>query len=268
MVNISREIGTNGRSAVQGAASFSKFMSVLQSIADHPGELDIARLLKVVPYPRPTVYRIVSGLIAEDLVREDPHDHTYHLGNRLIVMAAKTWEKSDLRSIARKFIEELRDATNETVHLAVPSGNGMAYIDKLESPNAVRMTTRIGARVEFHSTSVGKAYLSALPDDRASKIISMLGMPAYTRFTITDSETLLQEIRKTRARGYSYDHEENEADIRCFGAPIFDRSGDPVAGVSISIPLYRYAEERHGEYAELIRNTASSISQALAMAIK
>lgn len=253
---------------VQGTASFSKFMVVLQAIADNPGKLDIARLVKQVPFPRATVYRIVTALIAEGLVMQSSENGVYLLGHRLILFASKSWETSDLRTTARPFIESLRNTTSETVHLAVPSGNGMAYIDKLESPNAVRMMTRIGARVEFHSTSVGKAYLSALPEERARAIIATLDLRPHTKFTFTDPDAFYDEIKKTRERGYSYDHEENEPDIRCFGATIFDRLGQPVAGVSISIPLYRYHETRHDDYAKLIRNTAASISTALAIVVK
>lgn len=249
---------------VQGTAAFTKFMTVLQAIADNPGELDIGKLTRLVQFPRATTYRIVAGLIAEGLVTQDEETGSFALGMRLIRLASKSWEKSDLRTIARPFIEALRNATNETVHLAVPSGDGMAYIDKLESPNAVRMMTRIGARVEFHSTSVGKAYLAALPDEQARRIISTLEMPRFTQHTFTDPEAFYQEICKTRQRGYSYDHEENEPDIRCFGSMIRDRSGQPVACVSISIPLYRYSEDRHDDFARLIRDTAASISEALA----
>lgn len=253
--------------SVQGTAAFSKFMTVLQCVADSPGKLDIAKLTAISQFPRATTYRIVAGLIAEGLVVQDQNG-TYSLGSRLIQFASRSWESSDLRTTARPFIEALRNATSETVHLAVPSGNGMAYIDKLESPNAVRMTTRIGARVEFHSTSVGKAYLAALSEERVQEIISTLGLPRFTKFTITDPMAFAEEIRKTRERGYSYDHEENELDIRCFGSMIYDRSGEPVAGVSISIPLYRYREEDHADYARKIRETAAAISQGLAMVVK
>lgn len=252
---------------VQGAASFSKFMTVLQVIADNPGKFDIARLTATARFPRATTYRIVAGLAAEGLVMQN-RDGTYTLGYRLIQLASKSWEASDIRTAARPFIEALRDATKETVHLAVPSGNGMAYIDKLESPNAVRMMTRIGARVEFHSTSVGKAYLAALPEERALKIIAGLELRPFTEFTFTDPDLFLDEVRKTRDRGYSYDHEENERDIRCFGSAIYDRSGEPVAGVSISIPLYRYDEGKHADYAKMIRETAASITQSLQAVVK
>lgn len=253
-----------GVQQVKGTASFSKFMVVLQAIADDPGKLDIVKLTKLLPYPRGTVYRIVMALVAEGLISETRDQGTYQLGHRLIHLASKSWETSDLRSAARDYIEALRNATGETVHLAVPSGTGMVYIDKLESPRTVRMTSRIGTRVELYSTSVGKAYLAALPEDRLRKIVSSLDMRPRTPHTITHVDALLEEIERTRLRGYSYDNEENEPDIRCFGGAIVDRSGMPVGGVSLSIPIYRYDEESHRIYSQKVRETVAAISAGLA----
>lgn len=249
---------------VQGTASFSKFMVVLQAIADEPGKLDIAKLTRALPYPRGTLYRIVTALIAEGLVSENRETGAYHLGHRLIHLASKSWETSDLRSAARDHLEALRNATGETVHLAVPSGTGMVYIDKLESPRTVRMTSRIGTRVEIHSTSVGKAYLAALPEGRCRELVATLDMQPRTRNTITDVDALHTEIERTRVRGYSCDNEENEPDIRCFGGAILDRTGNPVGAVSLSIPIYRYDEERARLFTDKVQQTVNAISGTLA----
>lgn len=252
---------------VQGAASFSKFIAVLQAIADEPGKLDMARLGRRVTYPRGTLYRIVTALIAENLVTQNRETGALHLGHRLIHFASKSWETSDLRSSARDHIEALRNATGETVHLAVPSGTGMVYIDKLESPRAVRMMSRIGTRVEMHSTSVGKAYLAALSAERCREIVESLDMRPRTGKTITDVDALLAEIERTRARGYSFDNEENEPDIRCIGGAIVDRSGQAVGAVSLSIPLYRYDEARADFYIDKVRETVTGISGDLATVV-
>jgi len=252
------------RAQIQGTASFSKFMTVLQAIADEPTRLDFAKLTKILPYPRGTLYRIVTALLAEGLIAESLENGTYQLGHRLIQLASRSWETSDLRSIARDHIEALRDATGETVHLAVPSGNGMVYIDKLESPRTVRMTSRIGTRVELYSTSVGKAYLAGLPEEECRAIIEGMDLKPRTRNTITDADALYADIQKSRAQGYSYDNEENEADIRCFGGTIFDRSRRPVGAVSLSIPIYRYNKELAKAYVEKIQETVQAISDSMA----
>lgn len=248
---------------VQGAASFSKFMTVLQIIADAPGALNIAQLTKRAPFPRGTTYRLVSALMAEGLVTQGAEGGTFRLGPRLLQFAAKTWEDSDLRTIARDFLVSLRDATDEAVHLAVPSNNRMVYIDKLVGTNRVQMKTSIGGQVEMHSTSVGKAWLSGLPEQRLIDVIKGLDLKRHTEKTFTTPEALLSELKQTREQGYAFDDEENEPDIRCFGSPIFNRSREPIGAVSISMPVYRHDERRHELCTRLVRETARLISAEL-----
>ena len=132
--------------------------------------MDMAKLAKQLPYPRGTLYRIVTALISEGLVSENVANATYVLGHRLIHLASKSWETSDIRSAAHAFIEALRNATGETVHLAVPSGNGMVYIDKLESPRTVGMTSRIGTRVELYRHRLARPILRPFRRMHVSKM--------------------------------------------------------------------------------------------------
>jgi IclR family KDG regulon transcriptional repressor len=248
---------------VQGAASFSKFIKVLQIIADAPGALDIAQLIKRAPFPRGTVYRLVSALTAEGLVVQSAEGGTFRLGPRLLQLAAKTWDDSDLRTIARDFLLSLRDATDEAVHLAVPSNNRMVYIDKLVGSSTVQMKTSIGGQVELHSTSVGKAWLSGLPDQRLLEVIQSLDLRRHTPKTFTTPQTLFEELKRTRSQGFAFDDEENEPDIRCLGSPIFNRMGEPIGAVSVSMPVYRHDEQRHKLCATLVSQTAKRISAEL-----
>ena len=248
---------------VQGAASFSKFIAVLQIIADAPGTLDIAQLTKRARFPRGTVYRLVSALTAEGLITQSGEGGTFRLGPRLLQLAAKTWEDSDLRTIARNFLVSLRDATDEAVHLAVPSNNRMVYIDKLVGSSRVQMKTSIGGQVELHSTSVGKAWLSGLPDQRLLEVIKSLELTRHTAKTFTTPEALFDELKRTREQGFAFDDEENEPDIRCLGSPIFNRSGEPIGAVSISMPVYRHDARRHELCARMVRETAKRITAEL-----
>jgi IclR family transcriptional regulator, KDG regulon repressor len=261
--DLQKEADPRAPTHVHGAASFSKFMTVLQIIADAPGTLDIAQLTKSAPFPRGTVYRLVSALIAEGLVTQSREGGAFSLGPRLLQLAAKTWEDSDLRTIASDFLVSLRDATDEAVHLAVPSHNRMVYIDKLVGSSTVQMKTSIGGQVELHSTSVGKAWLSGLPDQRLLEVLKSLDLTRHTAKTFTAPEALFDELKRTRERGFAFDDEENEPDIRCVGSPIFNRLREPIGAVSISMPVYRHNEQRHELYGRMVRQTAKLISSEL-----
>lgn len=248
---------------IAGTAAFSKFMAVLQLIADQEQPLSIAQLSTLSGYPRPTVYRILAALMAEGMVQENPRTKNFELGARLINLASKSWAKSDIRTAAIDALHALRDTTRETVHLAVPSDNGMVYIEKLESPQAVRMTSRVGTRVTLYSSSVGKAYLAALEEEPRKQLLRSVKLQRFTEHTITDAEVLRAEIAMTAQRGYAEDREENEAQIFCLGAAILDRDGAPAACISISIPLFRKARNVQETYIKPLLATCLSISRKL-----
>lgn len=227
---------------VPGTASFSKFMTAIQFIADSPANLTVADFLKKAPFPRGTAHRILAALMSEGIVSEDSRSQYIQLGPRLMNLASLAWSRFDLRLLAEDFIRNLRDVTGETVHLAVPSGTEMVYIDKLESLQAVRMTSRIGARVFLHSTAVGKAYLAGLDKEQRGVLVEKLELHPKTVHTLVDRQALLEDVEETVRRGYSIDNEETEFDIICFGSSIRGARGQVVGCVSITVPKYRLSQ--------------------------
>lgn len=199
--------------AVAGTAAFGKFIQVLQLVADAEVPPSAADLVRASGFPRPTLHRIVAALQVEGLLCPGSRPGTLALGPRLIMLASRSWGRSDLRLAAVEALKALRDQTGETVHLAVPSSGRMVYIEKLESPSVVRMASRIGASVDLHSTAVGKAWLADV-----------------------------------RQRGWSVDDEENEAGIYCYGAAILGADGAPVAALSVSTLRFRQRAEPEAAY--------------------
>lgn len=212
--------------------------------------------------PRPTVYRIVAALRAEGFLSSAER---FTLGPRLISLAAQSWEKFDLRTAASEQLARLRDATGETVHLAVPSGTEMVYIDKLESRQTVRMTSRIGTRVSLHASAVGKAYLARLSAEEQRKFLKQIDYVSFTPHTLVRQKDLDADLQATFKRGYAIDSEETEAEIHCFGAAICDRAGRPVGSISVSVPKFRFDKSASREYPKLVRECADSVSAKLSI---
>ena len=239
-------------------------MQVLQLVADADEPMNIAALVKSSGYPRPTVHRIVAALVAERLLVDATRGATLALGPRLIQLASRSWGRSDLRLAAVDALKELRDVTGETVHLAVPNGHSMVYIEKLESPSAVRMASRIGTGVLLHSTAVGKAYLAALDEDALAPLLRAIPLPRYTDNTVIDRVALRAQLEVIRARGWSVDSEENEAGIFCFGAVIRGAGGAPVAAISVSTLVFRQKLNPEQAYVEPLLAACHAIAQRIA----
>ncbi|HEX7387345.1 MAG TPA: IclR family transcriptional regulator [Castellaniella sp.] len=246
-----------------GTAAFSKFVHLLQLVADSDHPCTVPELVHLSGYPRATVYRTVAGLVAERLLATGLGGKTYVLGPRLIELASRSWDRSELRRVALDELVTLRDVTRETIHLAVPNDLNMVYIDKLESPKAVRMASRIGASVSLHSTAVGKAYLAALGEASCARIVSRLEFYRYTSNTVDSIEALQDQLRVIRQRGWSQDDEENEEGIRCFGAVIVDGGGQPVAAVSVSTLRFRQKPDPRQAYVAPLLAACAAISRRI-----
>lgn len=249
---------------VAGTAAFSKFMHVLQRVADAPEPPTAAELTRGSGFPRPTLHRIVAALLAEGLLCAGSRAGTLVLGPRLIQLASRSWGRSDLRLAASEPLKQLRDSTGETVHLAVHSGGRMVYIEKLESPSAVRMASRIGASVAMHSTAVGKAFLAGMPPAQRAALMADLVLSALTPRTVTTLDALRLQLDAVQASGWSVDDEENEADIQCFGAAIVGGHGVPVAAISVSTLRFRQKPDPQQAYVVPLLAACRAVSANIA----
>jgi DNA-binding IclR family transcriptional regulator len=261
----SKESATGAADAktVAGAAAFSKFIAVLQLVADAETPPNVAKLSAASGYPRPTVHRIVAALQAEGLIVAAGNGTTFGLGPRLVNLASRSWERSDLRLAAVDALMELRNVTSETIHLAVPSQGEMVYIEKLESPHAVRMASRVGTRVSLTSSSVGKAYLATLGVAEREALLKDAPLERFTEHTLVDLDDVRNEVASTERRGYAEDREENEVAISCYGAAIRGTDGRAVGCISISMPTYRLKVDAQACYIEPLLAACRTIAARL-----
>lgn len=246
---------------VQGTQSLSRSIGLLEHIGARSEPPRLQDLLAECEFTRPTLYRLLAGLEAEGLIVQTP-DRRYLPGLRLVSLARRALASNDIRDLAHTPLENLRDQTGETVHLAIPSGAGLVYIDKIESHETVRMSSTIGTPVPFHSSGVGKAYLAALPEAECASLLKSLKLEAITPFTTTDPKVLVRQISDCRVQGFIFDDQENEAGIVCFGAAILDENSRPAAAVSVSVPLFRLRDDRNS-YSKPLLNCVKIISMHL-----
>lgn len=168
----------------------------------------------------------------------------FRLGLRLFDFGNRAIEQYDLRERAQPHLRRLVAETEETAHLCILEAARMIYIDKIEPARSVRMITRVGTSHPVHCTSVGKAILAFLPEDRAAEVIKRIRFEHMTNRTIMSVEALRVELDKTRRRGYAVDDEELEEGLRCIAVPVLDAQRQPVAAVSVSGPSFRVTAQK------------------------
>nr|CAA6828876.1 MAG: Transcriptional regulator, IclR family [uncultured Thiotrichaceae bacterium] len=240
--------------------TLGKIMDVLDAIAGTPG-IRFTDVLEEVGQPRGTIHRHLSHLLEEGLVILN-QDGGYELGTRFLKLASKSWQQNSLRNIAGPLLTELQQQTGETVHLAMLQGPQVVYLDKVESNQSVRMHSQIGNASPIYCTGVGKAMLSALPDEKIEGLIAQFDFHQYTEHTLKDSTAMWEEIKQIRACGYAEDREEHEMGIRCVAAPLVCKEGRLLGGISTTAPVYRIKPETLQQWRGVVTEAARSIGEA------
>jgi IclR family acetate operon transcriptional repressor len=209
-----------------------------------------------------TTHRLLAALAADDLVEQDPETERYRLGIALLELGMAVYRRLDIRQEALPILRSLADRAEETIHLGVARGGHVVYLEKVESPHAFQMRSRVGERMPLYSTGVGKAILAYATAAELEAVLAD-GLTRRTPNTITDPVELRHELERIRLRGYSTDMEENEDGVRCVGAPVFDHRLTVAGAISIAGPAFRFSEKRMTELAGHIVVAAEEISRRL-----
>ncbi|WP_327089983.1 IclR family transcriptional regulator [Nonomuraea sp. NBC_01738] len=239
------------------SASLRRALVVLEHVRDHGG-LTLTQLADAVGLTKSTVLRLAAPLVETGLLERDGKSGAYRLGHGSLRLGQAYLASLDLRAVAAGESRRLLEEFGETVHLVVHEPPHVVYIDKLENTANVRMASRIGSRAPLHSTGVGKAILAWQPQDAIPA-----ELPAVTGHTITDPVRLAADLARVRQRGYAVDDRENEPEVRCVAAPIFDHTDTVHAAISVAGLTSRVTAARVRELGPAVAAAAARISRKL-----
>jgi DNA-binding IclR family transcriptional regulator len=248
------------------SSSLRRALDVLSAIAlecERGSSPTLTELSEYSGVNRSTVSRLLQPLLEAGFVEQDVRSGRYRLGPQTARLGQIYLENFEAHDVAGPILRALAEESLETAHIGVQDGVDIVYVDKYESPLSVRTVSRIGSRQPLYCTAIGKTLLAFAGESALTTMLES-GMPARTVHTITEAGTLRSELDEIRARGYAVDDEENEAGIRCVGAPVFNHRGEVVAAISISGPANRMTIDRIGLLSGTVRNAAIEISRRLA----
>lgn len=247
----------------QGILVLHKTLDILETIRDSRSGLSLADLARALSLPKPTAYRIVATLESRGCLTRTSTGH-FLISRKLFDLPKDESEEQALLRAAQPAMTRLVDSCRETVNLGVLDAGEVVVISTVESPQSIRMSSKVGNRRYLHSTALGKVLLSGLPEKEVQRLIRIQGLPRLTPRTLVTRQGLANELDIVRRQGYAIDNEENEADGRCIGGPILGVGGRIVAALSISAPIFRMDMSRTRALANELVETCRGISHDMA----
>ena len=246
--------------------TLDKGLTILETLAAHQSDgLTLTELGRAIGMHRSTLFRFLATLRARGYVERDPATDRYRLGVGALTLTAAFLNNLDLRQIARPFLQDLCDRTQELVHLTRLDRDEVVTIDRIEGTQPVSLQTDIGARRPAYCTASGKVFLAYMPIAEANRILER-GMDRKTATTITTPEEMHAHLAVARHQGYAVDDEERIEGVRCVASPIFNLDGNLTGTLSIAAPTVRTTIERLKLLGEAVRDAAAGLSRQLGYA--
>lgn len=242
---------------VPGDSVLERASAVLDAFRGASGELGAAEIARRAGLPRSTAHRIVVELVRLGLLeRSGPG---VRLGMRLFELGQAVPRQRALKDAALPYLEDLREATRATVHLAVMEGLEVVYVEILRSRDGQSLPSQVGGRMPAHATGVGKAVMAFAPPSLARARVEA-GLERLTPYTVVMPGALARELAAIRRSGVSYDRQESAAGVVCAAAPVFGADGAVLGALSVTGRSGRLDVER---MAPAVRTAGLALSRAL-----
>ncbi len=246
----------------ESVAAVLKVFAILQSLADR-NETGISELSMRLGMPKATVYRFLQTMKSLGYVRQEVDSERYGLTMKMFELGTKALQYPDLVELAKPHMQQMADATGETVHMGMLIDSEIIYVHKVDSRHMLGMYSRVGRRAPLHCTAIGKVLLAWENTAQRERILVGCDFKRYRDKTITTLPDYMAELDRTREQGYGQDREEFDDHIRCVGVPIFDRHNQAIAGISVSTPTFRFDVAREAEVVAMLQTASRAISKQL-----
>lgn len=231
----------------------ARTLDLLEAFRLERRPLSLSELARIARVPVSSCHGLVRTLEQKGFLYF-PAPREVYPTRRLLDLAREIDANDPVAARLAPVLQSLRDDTGETVILGMRQDDAVLYLLVIEGPQIVRYTARAGEYKPLHSSSIGKALLSAMSDDDLIAWLKKNDLPRITDRTITSARRLTRDIDESRARGYSVTRGENVADVMAVAAPL--RQGSTTFGVAVAGPLHRMqaAEAKHaGRLLETVR---------------
>ena len=247
--------------------SLEKGLAVLGAFNAKRRTMTLGEVAGATDITKSSAQRMVYTLEQLGYVRKHPQTRRYQLTPRVMQIGFNYLASNALVEVATPYLSELARVTGETCNLTEPDGTDMVYVARFVSAKWVPIHMPIGSRIPMYCTGSGRAYLSALPEEEARRLLKASTRAAHTMYTKTEVDEIVKVLRAAKRQGYATNREELFMGDMTLSAPVVGPHGQPLGAVHVVAPTSRWsmteAEQRLApatiECARAVSNSARTL---------
>lgn len=218
--------------------STMRVLTVLETLASAEEGLTLTEICGALSAPKSSMFPIVHTMAFMDFLSYEAVTGKYSIGVKAYVAGEAFKKSKGLIKVCNEKMHDIVSACSETCQLGILDMNRVLYIDKVESPEPIRLVSDVGKSLPVYCTSLGKALIC---DYSFGELCKLLNEPFefYTEKTLKNVEELYHQLIEVKRTDIAYDNGEVIESIDCVAVPI-RRQGKVITAISVSTPSYRY----------------------------
>lgn len=238
--------------------ALSRGLNVLRAFSQGSvilGNQDIARLTGL---PKPTVSRMTYTLTQLGYLSYSSQLEKYQLSSGVLALGYAYVSNLKVRQLAKPYMDEFARRNNMSVGLTCRDRLYMIYVENRLPPDASMLRMEIGLKLPMATTSAGRAYFAAIPDDDREILRSNMVTKYGDRWPEFEPG-LEQALSDYKTHGFCLSLGDWDRNINSAGVPVFLQDGTVMA-LTCAAPSYLVtAEQLKGSIAHELAMLASDI---------
>jgi DNA-binding IclR family transcriptional regulator len=242
----------DSKQMIQSVASSLEIINVLSHADD---SMSVTQVSDAVGLSPSSVHKHLQTLREYGFVTKK--ETNYQLGLEFLNIGGEVREFHLKNTNIKPQLQSLSQETGRNTYFTVEESGQAIILFREVGENGVPLSARIGTRYYMHQIAGGKAILSEYPRARVEEIIQQHGLPAATEHTITDPETLFEDLEKVRELGYATTREESTQGVQAIAAPVTHPEQGVLGACAIGGPVHQIRDEEE----ELVRRLQSTVNE-------
>ncbi|HZQ36207.1 MAG TPA: IclR family transcriptional regulator C-terminal domain-containing protein [Dehalococcoidia bacterium] len=246
------------------ANAAERITDVLTVLVQHPAGLSASEVGEALGLSRTAAARLLTLMVEAALAERDPDTQKYVLGLDLWLTGTAATQRLPVVELSRLPMAEAVAVHGTPLFVGVNRGSQTYVLRAVERVRNYPIVHPIALKQPIPELATGKAILAFdAPNNVAAALAGLFADDAEGR---GERERLVEELERTRERGFALKYCQDGSGVNGIAVPIIDRSGYAVAGLSASlapVPVERYTPE---PVLSVIKDAADVVSRNLGYA--
>lgn len=239
---------------------YLRSFDVLNLLVQHKDGLRLTEIKEALGLPVSSMHNMLQTMVSAEVATVSD-DLRYSVGPRAVALALRTLQSLDIRTIARRPLQDLVKEIGDDVYLAMHVGKRVFYADRSLGTQRISLDIRLGEPLFLHSTATGKLFAAYNAKLRAQALAGRLRK--MTPATITDAGELEREFKRIQSLGYAKSAEESVEGIVGYAVPIQDATGSIAAAIHASVLSKRATKVHERKLLGAMRECAAHVERQL-----